>query len=54
VIIIAGHPGCVKSEHPVLCPRPRQKESVSFRELYQEISMELMGIGDKPLQEAFV
>ncbi|HEX2953459.1 MAG TPA: ABC transporter ATP-binding protein [Bacillota bacterium] len=54
VIIIAGHPGGVKSEHPVLCPRPRQKESVSFRELYQEISMELMGIGDKPLQEAFV
>jgi NitT/TauT family transport system ATP-binding protein len=54
VIIIAGHPGGVKSEHCVACPRPRQKDSPSFRALCQEISMELMGIGDQPLQEALV
>jgi NitT/TauT family transport system ATP-binding protein len=54
VIIISGHPGAVKSEHRVSYPRPRQKDSPSFRELYQEISMELMGIGEKPLQEALV
>lgn len=54
VIIISGHPGSVKSEHRVSCPRPRLKESPSFRELYQEISMELMGIGEKPLQEALI
>jgi NitT/TauT family transport system ATP-binding protein len=54
VIILSGNPGTVQKEHHVNSSRPRQKESPYFREVCQQISLELLGMGRIQLQEAMV
>lgn len=54
VIVFSGHPGTVQVEHRVELCRPRQKDSLHFREICRQISLELLGMGGATLQEAMV